>query len=257
MTKIVESIEQIREVRSLATKNKKTIGFVPSMGNLHEGHASLLQNSRSENDIVILSLFVNHTQFNNPNDYDKYPRTFERDLELASIEKVDYVFTPSRALLYPDDYAYQISESQLSKLMEGKHRQGHFEGVLTVVMKLLQLVKPERAYFGEKDYQQLELIKGMVSTFFLETQIIGCPTARESEGLAYSSRNALLPIESHNKAHRFYQLLNQNQPCDKIFEDLTEIGFTVEYIEEYQGRRYGAVFLDDVRLIDNIKAPLC
>ena len=146
------------------------IGFVPTMGNLHQGHLSLLERCCTENDISVLSIFINPTQFNNKNDYTNYPQTLEQDLALAEKAKVDYILMPTYSELYPDDFAYQVSETKISQELEGKFRPGHFTGMLTVVLKLLLLVKAHRAYFGEKDYQQLQLIRGMAKSFFLETE---------------------------------------------------------------------------------------
>lgn len=252
MTQLIDSVSHMREIRKQALNAKQSIGLVPTMGNLHPGHASLIKQARNENDLVILSVFINRTQFNSPADYSRYPRTLKNDFALAKQENVDYVFVPNYEALYPDDYQYKISENSLSRIMEGKHRPGHFDGVLTVVMKLLQISQADRAYFGEKDFQQLQLIKGMADAFFLTSEIIGCPTIRESAGLAFSSRNTLLDKQQLEKANVFYQTLASTQDCAAITKTLTAQGFKVDYIEEYAGRRYGAVYLDQVRLIDNI-----
>ena len=143
-----------------------SVGFTPTMGALHDGHGALLKKSASENDLTILSIFVNPTQFNNPDDLKKYPRTWEADLKLAKASGADFVIAPNYDEIYADNYRYKLSESDFSKKLCGAHRPGHFDGVLTVVMKLLQIVRPTRAYFGEKDYQQLKLISDMAQTFF-------------------------------------------------------------------------------------------
>ncbi|OEH46993.1 Pantothenate synthetase [Legionella parisiensis] len=159
------------------------------MGNLHAGHASLFLTSKKENDHTASSLFINPTQFNQAEDFKHYPRTLDADLKIMEDSGVDFCILPDEKSIYADGYNYQVHEHQLCQLMEGAHRPGHFNGVLTVVMKLLNLVKPHRAYFGEKDYQQYSLIHGMAKAFFMDTEIKACPTIREASGLAYSSRN--------------------------------------------------------------------
>ena len=165
-----------------------TLGFVPTMGALHEGHLSLVRRSREENDLTLVSIFVNPTQFDDPADLAKYPRTLETDLATLETEGADFVFRPREPDLYADNYRYRVTESGLSTVMEGAYRPGHFDGVLTVVFKLLQIISAERAYFGEKDWQQLTLVRGMVEAFFLSTTIVACATVRETDGLAVSSR---------------------------------------------------------------------
>lgn len=253
MTKIFDSIEQWREFRQQDSFQNKSIGFVPTMGNLHNGHKSLLQRSAQENDITILSIFINPTQFNNPNDLKNYPRTFTADVDLAKEAGVNFILAPEYNTIYPDNYRYKVTENDFSKQLCGKHRPGHFDGVLTVVLKLLNLVKAHHAYFGEKDYQQLQLIKEMVAAFFIDTKIIPCKTIRNENGLALSSRNNLLKPEHQTIAAKFYELLNSHNSLAEISQSLTNHGFIVDYIEEHNGRRYGAAFLGDVRLIDNIE----
>ena len=186
----------------------QTVGFVPTMGALHEGHASLIRQSAAENDLTVVSIYVNPTQFNNSDDLKKYPRTWEADLELARRAGAWAVLAPDYDEIYADGYRYRISENDFSKKLCGAHRPGHFDGVLTVVMKLLQIVQPKRAYFGEKDYQQLQLIRDMARTFFLRTEIIGTPTVREQDGLAMSSRNVRLTASGREKAPVIYRELN-------------------------------------------------
>ncbi|PJD95087.1 MAG: pantoate--beta-alanine ligase [Legionella sp.] len=248
---IFNSLTAWRHARA-AFSTKKTIGFAPTMGNLHDGHASLMRASRAENDYTVTSLFVNPTQFNNPDDFTHYPRTLDADLALLEALGVDFCILPTQEALYPDAYNYQVSEHKLSTIMEGAHRPGHFNGVLTVVMKLLQLVKPTRAYFGEKDYQQYLLIKAMTESFFLDTAIKACPTVRESSGLAYSSRNNRLNKEQKQQAETFAQLFHQpSLPINELVNQLQGQGITVDYIEDYQNRRFAAVHIGDIRLIDN------
>lgn len=172
-----------------------SLGFVPTMGALHPGHSFLIEKSIRENTHTVVSIFVNPTQFNQPEDLAKYPRTWEDDLKLCSEVGATAVFAPAASEMYPDNYKYRLSESEVSKVLCGEFRPGHFEGMLTIVLKLLLLVNPTRAYFGEKDYQQLQLVKGMVDSFFVPTQIVGVPTVRLTNGLALSSRNERLTAE--------------------------------------------------------------
>ncbi|HAT2066187.1 TPA: pantoate--beta-alanine ligase [Legionella pneumophila] len=228
-----------------------SLGFTPTMGNLHAGHASLFLASSKENHYTVSSLFVNPTQFNNPDDYTHYPRTVDADLELMTQNGVDFCILPNENEIYADGYSYQVQENQLGQLMEGKHRPGHFNGVLTIVMKLFNLVKPTRAYFGEKDYQQLLLIQGMVKALFMDIEIKSCPTVREKSGLACSSRNNRLTPSQREIADEFAKIFHQNKSSAMISKELEALGITVEYIEEFQGRRFAAVKIGDIRLIDN------
>ncbi len=232
--------------------NDITLGFVPTMGNLHAGHASLFLASSAENHYTISSLFINPTQFNKLDDFTHYPRTLEADIDLMANSGVNFCLLPTEQEMYADGYAYQIQENKLCQLMEGKHRPGHFNGVLTVVMKLLQLTRPHRAYFGEKDYQQYLLIQKMVNAFFMDVEVKPCPTIREPSGLAYSSRNNRLNQEQKIIANQFANVFHQyNKPCALIVKELTDLGIAVEYVEEYQNRRFAAVVIGDIRLIDN------
>ncbi|HAT1823604.1 pantoate--beta-alanine ligase [Legionella pneumophila] len=228
-----------------------SLGFAPTMGNLHAGHASLFLASSKENHYTVSSLFVNPTQFNNPDDYTYYPRTVDADLELMTQNGVDFCILPNENEIYADGYAYQVQENRLGQLMEGKHRPGHFNGVLTIVMKLFNLVKPTCAYFGEKDYQQLLLIQGMVKALFMDIEIKSCPTVREKSGLACSSRNNRLTPSQREIADEFAKIFHQNKSSAMISKELEALGITVEYIEEFQGRRFAAVKIGDIRLIDN------
>jgi len=228
-----------------------TLGFAPTMGNLHAGHQSLFVRSVQENDYTATTLFVNPTQFNQAQDFTYYPRTLDADLELMAEAGVDFCVLPSEAEIYPDNYNYQLNEQALANILEGAHRPGHFKGVLTVVMKLLQLIKPTTAYFGEKDYQQYLLIKNMVAAFFMDITIESCPTIREPSGLAFSSRNNRLSTEQKAQAEQFAHLFHQAQSCAAIKNSLEAKGISVEYIEDYQNRRFAAVFIGGIRLIDN------
>lgn len=251
---MIQVIRNVQQMRLLIRKQMAgTIGFVPTMGALHRGHETLLKKSRSENSISVLSIFVNPTQFNNPEDLTKYPITFEKDLELAERAGVDVVFAPEFSEIYPDNYRYLISEKINSKDLCGASRPGHFEGVLTVVMKLLQIVQPTRAYFGEKDFQQLELIRGMAGAFFLDTEIVAVPTVREHDGLAMSSRNLRLNDSARIKAAKIFELMCALKTAEDVRRSLEAEGFTVDYVVDKDRRRYVAAFLNDVRLIDNVE----
>jgi pantoate--beta-alanine ligase len=160
------------------------VGFVPTMGALHEGHLSLIRRSVEENDATVVSIFVNPTQFDNGGDLDAYPRTLERDLELVEAAGALYAFTPTAETMYPDGLRTTVQEDELSRTLEGEHRPGHFTGVLTVVNKLFNIVQPDRAYFGQKDYQQCLLVKNMVSDLDLPIDVVMCPIVREEDGLA-------------------------------------------------------------------------
>lgn len=252
MIQVVQTIKQWQTIRNAPSFERKSIGFVPTMGALHEGHLSLLRQSREENDISILSIFLNPTQFNNPDDLNHYPRTLEQDLELARSAGVDYVFFPQSSEIYPDSYRYKVTEDDFAKMLCGAHRPGHFNGVLTVVMKLFNLVKPTSAYFGEKDYQQYLLIKGMVEAFFLDLKLVLIPTVRAKDCLPLSSRNQRLKDDERVLAASFSKLLSTKADPVILSQKLEALGFKVDYIEEFQGRRFGAVHLGSVRLIDNV-----
>ena len=241
-----------RDQRRAQVRAGLTLGFVPTMGALHEGHLSLVRRSRSENDRTLVSIFVNPAQFDDPADLATYPRPLETDLDTLETEGADFVFLPRAPDLYADNYRYRVTESGLSTVMEGAYRPGHFDGVLTVVFKLLQIISAERAYFGEKDWQQLTLVRGMVEAFFLSTTIVACGTVRETDGLAVSSRNGRLLLADRTRASRFYRVLSVAATAKAAARDLRASGFAVDYVEDRDGRRLGAVRLGDVRLIDNV-----
>lgn len=253
----MQIITNLNEWISLRTSlsTDQSLGFAPTMGNLHAGHASLFLASSQENRYTVSSLFINPTQFNNPSDFIHYPRTQEADMELMERSGVDFCILPQEQELYADGYAYQVQEQKLAQLMEGQHRPGHFNGVLTVVMKLLNLTRPTRVYFGEKDYQQYLLILGMAKALFMNVEVKACPTVRETSGLAYSSRNNRLNEEQRLLAEQFAKIFHQNKACAMITEELTARGIKVDYVEEYQNRRFAAVFIGDIRLIDNYLLP--
>lgn len=228
-----------------------SIGFVPTMGNLHLGHQSLMEICRKNNDFSVASIFINPTQFDRSDDFKHYPKTLEADLALLQNIGIDYCFLPETNTLYPEGFRYRITEHKNSTHLEGLKRPGHFSGVLTVVMMLLQIIKPHKSYFGEKDYQQYQLIRDMANSFFLETEIIPCPTIREASGLAYSSRNNRLSPTQRALAEQFAQIFHQDNACETITQALCDLGIKVDYIEDYELRRFAAVYIDDIRLIDN------
>lgn len=227
------------------------LGFVPTMGNLHAGHIALIKQSLHENKKTAVSLFVNPAQFNQTTDFEQYPRTLSEDIQKLEEIGVDYCLIPDPAVIYPDDYRYQVQENKHSLILEGEHRPGHFTGVLTVLMKLFHLVKPTRVYFGEKDYQQLALVQGMVDAFFLDIEVRSCKTIREPSNLALSSRNHRLSPAGREKARQFAKIFHEAKTCDAAIAALNELDITVEYLQEHQGRRLAAVVIDGVRLIDN------
>jgi pantoate--beta-alanine ligase len=233
----------------------RSIGFVPTMGALHQGHASLVKRCRQENEIVVVSIFVNPSQFNDPTDLQRYPRTLEQDLALLDSLRADEVLFPAAADLYPDGYGFRVEPDSSALVMEGVYRPGFLQGVLTVVLKLLNLVRADRAYFGEKDYQQLKTVRDMVREFFVPTEIVACPTVREASGLAESSRNRLLSEEVRGKAPDLFRALRAANSPAEAKAQLEARGFIVDYVEEHWGRRFAAAFLDGVRLIDNVPLP--
>jgi pantoate--beta-alanine ligase len=232
-----------------------TIGFVPTMGALHGGHASLVERCRRENQTVVVSVFVNPAQFNDPKDLERYPRTLSSDLELLERLGTDDVFAPAAAEIYPQGNRFRIEEEPLTGIMEGVSRPGFFQGVMLVVLKLLNLVRAERAYFGEKDYQQLRVVTDLAREFFVPTEIVPCPTVREPSGLAASSRNELLSEAGREKAAAMSRALSSAQCVNEARSMLEAKGFTVDYVEEHWGRRFAAAYLEGVRLIDNVPLP--
>jgi pantoate--beta-alanine ligase len=250
--RVHRNLKDWRAVREGTDYAGGSTGFVPTMGALHTGHRALLARARADNDRVVLSIFVNPTQFNDPADLEKYPRTLEADLKLAN-GLVDDVIVPTAAELYPDNYAYRVTEEKFSRELEGAHRPGHFDGVLTVVLKLLNLVQPNRAYFGEKDWQQLRLVEGMVRALLLSVEIVPCPTERDVDGLALSSRNRRLSHPARVRAAQFPLILRSARTVEAAAETLKSAGFGVDYVEDRDGVRLGAVRIENVRLIDNVR----
>jgi pantoate--beta-alanine ligase len=255
VTAVFDRIWVWRERRACDVRRGISLGYVPTMGALHAGHLSLVERSRAENDRTLVSIFVNPTQFDDPADLDAYPRTLERDLALLDAAGVDFVLLPAAEEIYADSFRYRVSETQLSTTLEGVHRPGHFDGVLTVVLKLLNIAAAERAYFGEKDWQQLSLVRGMAGAFFLPTAIVACPTVRESTGLALSSRNARLSAADRERAAMLHRVLTSAATPSDAIGQLSDAGFAVEYVDDHDGRRLAAVMLGGVRLIDNVPLP--
>lgn len=258
----------------------KTIGFVPTMGALHKGHLALIKRSVAENDICVCSIFVNPIQFNNKEDLKKYPRDLDDDFKKLEAVGCQYVFVPDVKEMYPKSDLTQFDFGHLDKILEGKFRPGHFNGVAIIVKKLLKIVEPSRAYFGEKDFQQLAVINRLVELENLTVEIIPCPIIREVDGLAMSSRNARLSQEERKIAPIIYQNLitikesfngkNLDELRKNAIDNLNnQDGMSVEYLEIVDEKtllsnakgtpdKHGlialvATFLGDVRLIDNIK----
>lgn len=203
--RIVTTVEELRA--GLAPLRTGSIGFVPTMGALHAGHISLVEKARKENGTVVASVFVNPTQFNDPNDLRNYPRTPEADTEMLRKAGVDFVFAPSEREIYPEPDTRVFDFGRLDKVMEGATRPGHFNGVAQVVSKLFRMVEPDRAYFGEKDFQQIAVVKEMCRQLGIPVEIVECPIVREADGLAMSSRNLLLTPEHRAAAPRIYAAL--------------------------------------------------
>ena len=268
---LIDYVERQREMG-------KKIGFAPTMGALHEGHLSLYKAAKKENDEVISSIFVNPTQFNNPDDFQKYPKTLEKDLELLEKAGVDAVYVPNVEEMYPDGLnSKKYDFDGLENEMEGKYRPGHFDGVGTIVEELFRQVQPHNAYFGEKDYQQLAIIKKMVEKTKLPVKIHGVPTLREEDGLAMSSRNvrltetqrkeATIIYETLTKVKEWFKVISLEEIKQKVTDIFRNSNFELEYfviadektLKEtdyfYKDKNYRAfivAYAGDVRLIDNM-----
>jgi pantoate--beta-alanine ligase len=252
MAEIIRTVAEWQKVRAAHLRAGRSVGFVPTMGALHEGHLSLCRRARREHAVVLVSIFVNPTQFDEAHDFEAYPRTLDADVATLATAGVDAVFAPSVEEMYPNGTRYAVVENELSRELCGAHRPGHFSGMLTVVLKLLQIAQADAAYFGEKDYQQLLLVRGLCQAFFVRTAIVGCPTLREPDGLAMSSRNARLTPAERALAPRFHQALLTAKSASDAHERLKAAGFSVDYVEDREGRRFGAVRLGRTRLIDNV-----
>ena len=277
--KLIQTISELRNELQSVRKQGKSIGLVPTMGALHDGHASLVKRAVKENDVVVVSDFVNPTQFNDKNDLLKYPRTLEADCALLEKHGAAFVFAPSVEEIYPEPDTRQFSYAPLDTVMEGKYRPGHFNGVCQIVSKLFLIVEPDRAYFGEKDFQQLAIIREMVRKYPFNLEIVGCPIVREADGLALSSRNARLSAEQRIQALQISKTLFDSVEFAKLHtlaetkqyvEDriAASEGLKLEYFEVVDGDTLQTVsswedskyivgcitvFCGEVRLIDNIK----
>ena len=276
---IVHTVRELQASLAALRAQGKTVGLVPTMGALHEGHASLVKRSVAENDATVVSVFVNPTQFNDKNDLEKYPRTLDADCVLLEQCGATIAFAPSVEEVYPEPDTRQFSYAPLDTVMEGKYRPGHFNGVCQVVSKLFDMVKPDRAYFGEKDFQQLAIIREMVRQMHFPLQIVGCPIVREADGLALSSRNNRLTPEQRTEALQISQTLFASVEYAKshtvaetkqFVEDRIAAapGLRLEYFSLVDGNTLQdvsawddstyivgciTVFCGEIRLIDNIK----
>mgnify|MGYP000679540114 FL=1 len=268
---LIDYVERQREMG-------KKIGFAPTMGALHQGHLSLYKAAKKENDEVISSIFVNPTQFNNPDDFQKYPKTLEKDIELLEKAGVDAVYVPNVEEMYPDGLnSKKYDFDGLENEMEGKYRPGHFDGVGTIVEELFRQVQPHNAYFGEKDYQQLAIIKKMVEKTKLPVKIHGVPTLREEDGLAMSSRNvrltetqrkeATIIYETLTKVKEWFKVISLEEIKQKVTDIFRNSNFELEYFviadeetlkeanaidEDKEYRAFIVAYADTVRLIDNM-----
>ncbi len=275
---VVTTVLEARASLSTARAQGQTVGLVPTMGALHAAHLALIEAARRRDDFVVISIFVNPTQFGPAEDYELYPRALERDVELAEKAGVDLIFAPPPQEIYPEGFATSVSVTGLAEGLCGRSRPGHFPGVTTVVAKLLNIVQPDRAYFGEKDYQQLVVIKRLAADLNMPVEIIGLPTVRESDGLAVSTRNQYLSTEQRAVAPRLYQALQSGAGLAQQGGSGTEVEqavrealegealFDVEYVEAVHPNSLAArgeaglpmvvaaaAYLGNTRLIDNIR----
>lgn len=275
---LIKTVGELQNVIASLHTEGKTVGFVPTMGALHQGHLSLVKQCLADNDVCVVSIFVNPTQFNNQEDLLKYPRNLEKDAQLLLDAGVNIVFAPSEKEIYPEPDTRQFDFGQLDKVMEGQHRPGHFNGVAQVVSRLFDIVKPDRAYFGEKDFQQLAIIRAMVKQLKLNVQIVPMPIVREKTGLALSSRNERLTEQQKDIAVNISKVLFESRewaklyPVSQVIKNVSDAlnafdELNVEYFEIVDGDSLQtvsqwnesdyvvgciAVFCGEVRLIDNI-----
>lgn len=279
--KIIRTVKELKEVVTADKAQGRSIGLVPTMGALHEGHLSLIERARNDNDIVIVSLFVNPTQFNNPEDLRTYPRTETADCSKLETAKVDYAFIPSVEEIYPEPDTRVFDLGPVANVMEGAMRPGHFNGVAQIVSKLFAMTTPDRAYFGEKDFQQIAVINKMVELEGFDIEIVECPIKRESDGLAMSSRNVRLTPEQREIAPAIHRTLvgsidwarnhtveqtkryvidtiNSFPSMDTEYYEIVD-GHDMQPISDWNDTDYPVgcvtVYCGDVRLIDNIKYP--
>ncbi len=277
----MQIIKEAVALQNFVKKQKEkgqSIGFVPTMGALHEGHLSLVRRSITDNDMTVVSIFVNPAQFNNPDDLEKYPRQAESDAQLLESVDCDVLFLPSEAEIYPTDFEPKSFDfNGLDKMMEGAHRPGHFEGVVKVVSRLFEIVQPDRAYFGEKDFQQFLIIKTIAKKHFSDIEIVGHSIQRTASGLAQSSRNERLSKKDKKHANwisiqlkwaqTMYQDFEPKQLIKEVYKNLHKQGFKMEYVEIANpdnlkpvrnwgnadgARMFVAAEWAGVRLIDNV-----
>lgn len=244
--KLVSTIQELKTLLASARQEGKKIGLVPTMGALHRGHASLVERCVAENDLSVVSVFLNPTQFNDKVDLEKYPRTLEADCALMEEVGASIVFAPSVSEMYPEEDLRRFSYPGVDSVMEGAFRPGHFNGVCQIVSKLFYIVEPDRAYFGEKDFQQIAVIKAMVADLKLPVEIIPCPVIREESGLAMSSRNTLLSDEERQTAAQIYQVLKKSKlfaanhsladTCSYVIDTINSVvGLEVQYFSIVDG----------------------
>ncbi len=277
---IIRTVDRLSQILSVAKEQGKTIGLVPTMGALHDGHLSLIERARRENDIVVVSVFVNPTQFNNPDDLRTYPRTEEADCIKLDNAGVDIAFVPSVEEIYPEPDTRVFDLGPVAEVMEGAMRPGHFNGVAQIVSKLFRMTRPTRAYFGEKDFQQIAVIRRMACIEgFDSLEIVSCPIKREADGLAMSSRNVRLSPENRKAAPAIHRILSESvnnasaasvaEVTESVIKQINAVdGLEVEYyqivdadtmqpITDWDATRQAVgcvtVYAGDVRLIDNIK----
>lgn len=256
MIELVKTIRELRSVIDGAVSAGKSIGFVPTMGALHEGHLSLIENSTNACGFTVVSIFVNPTQFNNPDDLKKYPRTLESDLKMMEPLGVDVVFNPGVDEMYPEEDTRKFNFGALENVMEGAHRPGHFNGVAQIVSKLFNAVLPDKAFFGEKDFQQLAIIKAMVREYNYPVEIVPCPIVREEDGLAMSSRNARLTPQQRKSAVRISQALFKSQHMAKTTDIDTVKRWVVDYVNkdpELQVEYFEISDLNDLKSVNSWK----
>jgi phosphopantothenoylcysteine decarboxylase / phosphopantothenate---cysteine ligase len=249
MIKILKTVHEVKLFRT--ELGMKTVGFVPTMGALHQGHLELIKQSKKNNDVTVVSIFVNPAQFNNRNDFETYPDYVDSDIEKLKSLNVEALFLPNESEIYPNGYNYKLTENIDSLDLCGSARPGHFDGVLTVLIKLFNLVKPSHVYMGLKDYQQYKLVKNMTQDLFLDLEIHGVETVRESSGLALSSRNLNLTPEQKKTAELYASIFAQDLDLETIRLELETLDLKIDYLVEKWGRKFIAVFIGDVRLIDN------
>ncbi|WP_299584071.1 pantoate--beta-alanine ligase [uncultured Sunxiuqinia sp.] len=275
---VVKEIKELQERIAREKQEGRTIGFVPTMGALHQGHLSLIEKAGQQTDFVVTSIFVNPTQFNDKKDLTNYPRTLDKDLELLQETACQLVFAPEVKTIYPQEDKRQFNFGKLEQVLEGQFRPGHFNGVAQVVSKLFDMTKPDQAFFGQKDFQQLVIIKALVKQLNLPIEIVACPTMREEDGLAMSSRNQRLTDEQRQNAPHIYQTLKQarnkarsmsvNEVKQWVIETIDQNEFlqteyfeitddeNLDTIESWNSplNKVGslAVHCGEVRLIDNI-----